>query len=61
MLWHLPKSMSNYTKILAKEFFIALKKEIIDCYRMVDIDDAALENILINTTEEQYYHNEEQY
>lgn len=60
VLWHLPKSMSNYTKILVKEFFIALKNEILECYRMADIDDADLENILTNTTEEQYYYNEYQ-
>ena len=59
VLWHLPKSMSNYTKILTKEFFMALKSEIIECYKMVDIDDADLENILTNVTEEHYYYNEE--
>lgn len=61
VLWHLPKSMSNYTKILTKEFFMALKSEIIDCYRMADVDDAELENILTNNTEERYYYNEDQY
>ena len=63
ILWHLPKSMSGYTKILAKEFFMALKSELIDCYRMADICDDDLENILVNTTEELYYNNnnEEQY
>ena len=48
VLWHLPKSMAHYTKILTKEFFIALKNEIIDCYKMADIDDNDLENILKN-------------
>lgn len=61
VLWHLPKSMSHYVKILTKEFFIALKSEIIDCYKMADMDDADLDNILTNTTEEQYYYNEDQY
>lgn len=61
VLWHLPKSMSHYVKILTKEFFIALKSEIIDCYRMADIDDADLDSILTNTTEEHYYYNEDQY
>lgn len=60
VLWHLPKSMANYTKILVKEFFMALKREIIECYRMADLDDADLENILTTTAEEQYYYNEEQ-
>ena len=59
VLWHLPKSMSNYTKILIKEFFMALKSEIIDCYRVVDVSDTDLENILnsaleVNTNEDQY-------
>ena len=61
VLWHLPKSMSSYIKILVKEFFVALKNEIIECYKMADLDDISLENILTNTTEEQYYCNEEQY
>lgn len=51
-LWHLPKSMSNYTKVLLKEFFMALKLEIIDCYKEADMSDADLENIITNTTEE---------
>jgi hypothetical protein len=61
VLWHLPKSMSSYTKILVKEFFIALKSEIIECYKMADISEADLENILTNVTEELYYDNEDQY
>ena len=62
VLWHLPKSMSGYTKILVKEFFIALKNEIIECYQMADISETDLENILTNVTEELYYdNNEEQY
>lgn len=52
ILWHLPKSMSSYTKVLLKEFFTALKLEIMDCYRAADISDAELESILINTTED---------
>ena len=60
ILWHLPKSMSNYTKILVKEFFTALKQEIIDCYKMADVSDTELENILTVATEE-WYDNETQY
>ena len=54
VLWHLPKSMSNYTKILLKEFFMALKLEIMDCYRESDLSDLDLENILDSTTEVNY-------
>ena len=60
VLWHLPKSMSNYTKILVKEFFTALKQEIIDCYKMADVSDTELESILVAATEE-WYDNETQY
>lgn len=52
ILWHLPKSMSSYTKVLLKEFFTALKLEIIDCYKTADISDEDLENILITTTDD---------
>ena len=61
ILWHLPKSMANYAKILLKEFFMVLKREIIDCYKMADLSEDDLENILAAATEELYYDNEEQY
>lgn len=51
ILWHLPKSMSNYTKVLLKEFFTALKLEIMDCYRESNISDADLDNILASSNE----------
>ena len=59
ILWHLPKSMSNYTKVLLKEFFMALKLDIMDCYRMADIDEQDLEHIIYSAQEANY--NEEQY
>lgn len=59
ILWHLPKSMSSYAKILLKEFFIELKREIIDCYEMANISDAELDSLLVATAEEVYYRNEE--
>ena len=59
VLWHLPKNMSNYTKILLKEFFMALKLEIMECYKASDLSESDLENILSSTTEATY--NEEQY
>lgn len=58
VLWHLPKSMTTYTKVLLKEFFVALKLEIMDCYKLADISEADLENIISSTTEATY---EEQY
>lgn len=59
VLWHLPKSMSNYTKILLKEFFMALKLEIMDCFKSSDLSDTDIENILYSASEATY--NEEQY
>lgn len=59
ILWHLPKSMSNYTKVLLKEFFMALKLEIMDCYKSSDLNDSDLENILSSAMEN--VNNEEQY
>lgn len=54
ILWHLPKSMTNYTKILLKEFFTELKLEIMDCYKESDLNDTDLENILLSATEANY-------
>ena len=51
ILWHLPKNMSNYTKILLKEFFTAIKLEIMDCYKEADLSDFDLDNILDSTPE----------
>jgi hypothetical protein len=54
ILWHLPKSMTGYTKILLKEFFTALKLEIMDCYSMADMNELDLENILASAMEVKY-------
>lgn len=51
VLWHLPKSMSSYTKILLKEFFMALKLEIMDCYKESSFSNTDLENILYSASE----------
>ena len=51
--------MSNYTKVLLKEYFMALKLDIMDCYRSADINEKDLENILYSVTEGKQ--NEEQY
>lgn len=61
ILWHLPKSMSSYTKVLLKEFFTAIKQEVIDCYKTADLSESELETILAAATEELYYDNEAQY
>lgn len=52
ILWKLPKSMSNYIKILLKEFFLEIKKEMLDCYRAVDMDEATVRSIIQSTSQE---------
>lgn len=59
ILWHLPKSMASYTKVLLKEYFMALKLEIMDCYSTADINDQDLECIIASAQEATF--NEEQY
>jgi hypothetical protein len=55
ILWHLPKNMTNYVKILVKEFFTALKLEIIDCCNEAMPTDTTLEAILHANWEENYF------
>lgn len=54
VLWHLPKNMTNYVKILVKEFFTAIKLEIMNCYNEVKLDDVVLDNILNFELEARY-------
>lgn len=60
ILWHLPKSMSNYTKVLLNEFFTAIKQEVIDCYREADLSESELADVLMEVSRE-LYDNENQY
>jgi hypothetical protein len=55
ILWHLPKNMTNYVKILVKEFFTALKLEIMDCCKETNITDDTLDAILHANLEETYF------
>ena len=59
ILWHLPKSLANYTRILLKEFFTLLKLEIMDCYKSSEFSETIIENILYSASEVPF--NEEQY
>lgn len=47
IIWHLPKSMESYIKILLREFYLVIKKEIIECYRAVDLDDSVVNKLLV--------------
>jgi hypothetical protein len=55
ILWHLPKNMTTYVKILVKEFFMAIKLEIMDCYKEAGADDETLEAVLQANWETNYY------
>jgi hypothetical protein len=59
ILWHLPKNMTNYVKILVKEFFTAIKLEIMDCCKETSLTDDTLDAILHANLEDNYF--EEQY
>lgn len=58
VLWKLPKSMSSYVKILLNELFMELKKEIMECYKEVEIDDATLEKLITIGSQENNQHEE---
>lgn len=55
ILWHLPKNMTSYVKVLLKEFFTAIKLEIMDCCKEASPADDTLEAILQANWEESYY------
>jgi hypothetical protein len=55
ILWHLPKNMTNYVKILVKEFFTTIKLEIMDCCKEASPTDDTLEAILQANWEDNYY------
>jgi hypothetical protein len=55
ILWHLPKTMSSYVKILVKEFFTALKIEIMDCCKETSLTDDTLDAILHANLEDNYF------
>lgn len=46
IVWKLPKSMSGYVRVLLKEFYTELKLEILDCHKMVCVDDVTLEKLI---------------
>lgn len=54
ILWHLPKNMTSYVRTLTKEFFTAIKLEIMDCYDSVSLDDNTLDQILRSDLEANY-------
>ena len=55
ILWHLPKNMTSYVRVLVKEFFTAIKLEIMDCCKEANPTDDVLEAILQANWEESYY------
>jgi hypothetical protein len=61
IVWKLPKSMSGYVRVLLKEFYTELKLEILDCHKLVSLDDNTLEKLISTTEREEYNNYEEQY
>ena len=54
ILWHLPKNMASYVKVLVKEFFTAIKLEIIDCCKETCPTEDELTAILQANWKENY-------
>jgi hypothetical protein len=50
--------MGGYVRVLLKEFYTEIKLEILDCHKMVNIDDTILDKLLrdedVETYEDQY-------
>lgn len=46
ILWKLPKSMSSYVRLIAKEFCTALSKEVSDCFASTQLDAETAERII---------------
>ena len=44
--------MSNYVRILLKEFYSEVKNEIMECHRATDIDDNIIDKMLQNSSED---------
>ena len=55
ILWHLPKTMTSYVKVLIGEFFMKLKLEIIDSYKASDLDEETVAAILNTNLEGDYF------
>lgn len=52
ILWKLPKSMSSYVRILLKEFYSEIRKEIMECHQMTYMNDDLVDKLLQPSTEE---------
>jgi len=60
LLWKLPKSMASYVRILLKEFYTAIKNEIMECHAAVDLSDDVVDRIIDSSNREDDT-NEDQY
>ena len=50
--------MSGYVRVLLKEFYTEIKLEILDCHKMVNMDESILEKLLRDDSGDNY---EDQY
>jgi len=46
VLWKLPKSISNYMKVLIKEFYTDLKVELMDCFESTRLSENILDKLI---------------
>ena len=46
IVWKLPKSMQSYIRVLLKEFYTAIKLDILECHRLTYIDDELIDKLL---------------
>lgn len=54
ILWKLPKSMSNYVRVLLREFCTELKVEIMECHSASSISTDILDSLITNPGGENY-------
>lgn len=58
ILWKLPKSMSNYVRVLVKEFYTEIKNEIMECHQLSTLDDNLVDKLLQMPIEEHEVYDE---
>ena len=58
ILWKLPKSMSSYVRVLVKEFYTEIKKEIMECHQLSTLDINLVDKLLLVPAEEREIYDE---
>ena len=58
ILWKTPRSSAQYVRVLLKEFYAEIKREIMDCHQLTSIDDDLIDKLLQPPLEEFDTHEE---